>query len=92
MVTAEIVKKDQTMYGLIVKVHSVDRTFENNRADKPEVIVGKNMILAGFWRRKEVYSSLNVGDKITTGAKHEVSNTDVLSAFEGLRKIAPDTK
>lgn len=92
MVTAEIVRKDQTMYGLVVKVHSVDRTFENSRAEKPEVIVGKNVILAGFWRRKEVYGSLNVGDKITTGAKHEVTNTDVLSAFEGLRKVSTDSK
>jgi beta-lactamase regulating signal transducer with metallopeptidase domain len=89
-VTAEIVKKDQTMFGLIVKVVAIDRTFEKNRAEKAESIVGKNAILAGFWRRKELYGDLQVGDRIEAGVRHEVAGTDVLSVFEGVRKVGRD--
>jgi hypothetical protein len=90
VVTAEIVKKDETMFGLIVEVASVNRTFEKSRAKKAESIVGKNAILAGFWRRKELYGGLNVGDRIEAGVKHEVAGTDVLSVFEGVRKVGRD--
>lgn len=90
VVTAEIVKKDQTMFGLIVKVVSVDRSFENSQAEKAESIVGKNAILAGFWRRKELYGDLKVGDRIESGIKHEVAGTDVVSVAERVRKVERD--
>ena len=78
------------MFGLIVKVVAIDRTFEKNRAEKAESIVGKNAILAGFWRRKELYGDLKVGDRIEAGVRHEVAGTDVLSVFEGVRKVGRD--
>jgi hypothetical protein len=90
VVTAEIVKKDQTMFGLIVNVVSVDRSFENSRAEKADSIVGKNAILAGFWRRKELYGDLKVGDRIESETKHEVAGTDVVSVAEQVRKLKRD--
>ncbi len=86
-VTAEIVKKDQSTFGLIVKVASVDRTNSASRAKQDSSIVGKNAILAGFWRRKELYGNLKVGDRITASVKHEVAGTDVLIVADGIRKI-----
>lgn len=90
VVTAEIVKKDPMMYGLIVKVVSVDRSFEKSRAEKAESIVDKSAILAGFWRRKELYNGFKVGDRIEAGVRHDVAGTDVLSVFEGVRKVGRD--
>ena len=92
VVTAEIMKKDQSMFGLIVKVTEVKRTFDKSRAEKAESIIGKNAILAGFWRRKELYGDLNVGDQIEAGVRHDVVGTDVLSVFEGVRKVDRDRR
>lgn len=86
-VTAEILKKDQSMFGLIVKVTAVNRTFEKSGAKETNSIIGKNAILAGFWQRKELYGDLNVGDLIETGVRHDVSGTDVLSVFESVRRV-----
>lgn len=92
VVTAKIVKKDTSMLGLVVQVESVDRTFEKSRAENSKSIVGKNAILAGFWRRKELYGSLKVGDKIEAGVRHEVTVTDVLSVFAKARKVEAEKK
>lgn len=87
IVTAEVVKKDPMMYGLIIKVLSVKRSFENSQARKADSMVGENAILAGFWRRKEIYNSFQVGDVIEAGVKHEVKGSDVVTVFEGVRKV-----
>ena len=85
-VTAEIVKKDQSMLGMIIKVASVDRTNDNSRAKDVSSIVGKTAILAGFWRRKDLYGNLKVGDRIIASVKHEIPGSDVLSVADGVRK------
>ena len=87
MVSAQIVKKDKTMYGLIIKVTDVNRSFNGSKAKKPESIKGKTAILSGFWRRKDVYGKLNVGDRIEAVVRNEVTGTDVLSVIEGVRKV-----
>ena len=84
----DIVKKDPTMHGLIVKVSAVERSFDKSRAADPDSIVGHNVILGGFWRRKDSFAQLKPGDRIEFGARHEVTVTDVLSVFEDLRKVA----
>ncbi len=86
-VTAKIIKKDPSMLGLIVKIDSVERTFENNRAKHAEAMVGKNTMLAGFWKWKELYGDLKVGDRIETGLRHDVYGSDILSIVEGARKV-----
>ena len=92
VVKAEVVKKDQMMYGLIIKVLSVERSFENSRAEDAKSIVGKSAILTGFWRRKEIYNSFKVGDLIEAGVRHEVPGSDVVGVFEGVRKVGRDAK
>ncbi|MCA9179057.1 MAG: hypothetical protein KDB14_31555, partial [Planctomycetales bacterium] len=89
-VTATIVKKDPMLYGLIVKIESVGESREGNRAKQAESMVGKTAILAGFWQRKEQFAGLQVGDRIQTGAKHEVAGSDVLMAVETLRKLGAE--
>ena len=83
----DIVKKDPTMHGLIVKVVAVERSFDKSRAAEPGSVVGHNVILGGFWRRKDAFGQLKPGDRIEFGARHEVTVTDVLSIFEDLRKV-----
>jgi hypothetical protein len=90
MISAEIVKKDKTMFGLIIKVTDVKRSFDNSRAKQPESVEGKAAILSGFWRRKELYGTLQVGDCIEAGVRNEATGTDVLSVIEGVRKVGRD--
>lgn len=89
---ARIVKKDPGMYGLIIQVDDVKRTFERNKAESTESIEGKKAILTGFWRRKELYESLKVGDRIEAGVRNERTGTDVLSVIEGVRKVDQQTR
>ena len=90
VVTAQIVKKDESMFSLIVKVDDVGKQFDGSRAKNTTAMVGENAILAGFWRRREFYSGLKVGDRIETGIRHDVAGTDVLSVFEDIRKVNRD--
>lgn len=86
VITAEIIKKDEGTFGLIVKIDGVKRPFDGSRAENASSIDGKSAILAGFWRRKELYADLKVGDRIEAGVAHQVYGSDILSVVEGVRK------
>lgn len=90
VITGKIVKKDPKMFGLIVKIEEIQRTWDKSRAKKPEVIVGKTIILSGFWRRKDMYGGLKAGDRIESGVQHQVTGTDVVSVAEFVRKAGKD--
>ena len=91
-VLATIVKKDAEMLELIVKADKVQDTWKKNKAKKPESIVGKRFILAGFWQRKEAYNELKVGDRIEVGLEHISVRSDHLSISEFVRKSGAATK
>ena len=92
VITAEIISKDKTMFGLIIKVDGLKRSFEKSQAKEPDTVVGKTAILSGFWRRKEVYAELNVGDRIEAGVRNETTGTDVVSVIEGVRKVEKEIR
>ena len=54
-ILADIKKKDPETMEMIVEVRRVTDTWKDNKAKKPESIQGKQMMLAGFWTRKEAY-------------------------------------
>jgi beta-lactamase regulating signal transducer with metallopeptidase domain len=85
-VTAKIVKKDPDNFELIVQVGNVIDTWKNNQAKTPQSIEGKQMMLAGFWQRKEAYYGLNVGDQIEVGLQHIGRQSDHLTVAEFIRK------
>ena len=85
-VAAKIVKKDGTMFELIVQVDRVIDTWKNNRAQNAKSIEGKQMMLAGFWRRKDQYHGLKVGDHIEVGLQHIGLRSDHLTVAEFVRK------
>lgn len=85
-VAGKIVKKDPETFEMIIEVSKVMDTWKNNRAKKAESIEGKQMMLAGFWRRKEQYHSLKVGDKIEVGLQHIGQRSDHLTVAEFVRK------
>ena len=96
-VTAKIVKKDKETFELIIEVESILDTWKQNRAKQPKSIVGKQMMLAGFWRRKETYHGLKVGQRIEVGLHHIGVRSDHVTVSEFVRtgkkgKGTPTTK
>ncbi|MCC9608601.1 M56 family metallopeptidase [Blastopirellula sp. JC732] len=87
LLKGKVVKKDDKMLDLKIEVTGVVRTFEQNRAKNAESIVGKTVVLSGFWQRKEAFYDLKEGDVIQFGAEHPVMLTDNLTVIEGVKKV-----
>lgn len=87
MVTAKVVRKGDELSEVIVEVESIDKTFEGNRAENPESVIGKQAILAGFWNRKDDFHNLRVGDRIHCGMNHTQLLSDHLVVIESVRKL-----
>jgi hypothetical protein len=86
-IIATVVKKDAEMLELIVKADKLKGVWDENRAKEPESIVGKRLILAGFWNRREAFNDLKVGDRIDVGIEHISVRSDHVSVAEYVRKI-----
>ncbi len=87
MVVGKILKKDDQLMELIVEVTKVGETFPANRAEEPSSIVGKKVMLTGFWRRKDAFHGVDVGDTIRTGMEHPQKLSDNLSVIETFQKV-----
>ncbi|MCS7465187.1 M56 family metallopeptidase [Stieleria sp. ICT_E10.1] len=85
-VVAEVKKKDPETFELIIAVKKIADVWKGNEAKQPESIVGKEMMLAGFWNRKEAYHKLNVGDQIEIGMQHIGRQSDHLTVAEFVRQ------
>ena len=87
MLVGKVIKKDEHLMDLIIEVKSIDRVFDGSRAKQADNIVGKRAMLAGFWRRKEVFHSIEVGDIIRCGVEHPQRLSDHLSVIESVKKV-----
>jgi hypothetical protein len=87
VVIGKIVDKDPELMELILEVESIKDRGKNDKAKNPNVIVGKQIMLAGFWRRKDDYHRLKVGEKIEAGLQHVQTRSDHLTLSEVLRKV-----
>ena len=87
MVTAKVVKKDQQILGLVVEIQAIEKTFPKNRAKNPQSLIGKQTTLTGFWKRKDAYQMLQVGDVLRCGVEHPEPLSDSLNVIESVKKI-----
>ncbi|MEQ9410350.1 MAG: M56 family metallopeptidase [Fuerstiella sp.] len=85
-VVADIVKKDPETFEMILKVQRVTNTWKENAAKQVNAIEGRQLMLAGFWNRKDAYHSLKVGDRIEVGMQHIGLRSDHLTVAEFVRK------
>jgi beta-lactamase regulating signal transducer with metallopeptidase domain len=90
-VAATVVRKDTRMYELVIQVDRVIDTWKGSQAKKPAEMENKQAMLVGFWRRKEAYNGLKVGDKIEVGLQHIGRQTDMLTVAEFIRKAEKPT-
>lgn len=82
LVTGKIVRKDPEMMEIILQIEGVKNTSDKSRAQKPESIIGKKAMVIGFWRKKEAYTELKVGDTLECVVEHVVSRSDHLNVGE----------
>lgn len=82
-----VVVKDETMMELIIKVSEVVELFPANQAKDPQKLVGKNIMLVGFWNRKDLYHGLKDGDVIQFGVEHPQRLSDHLNVIESVKKL-----
>ena len=88
-VTAKVIKKDPETLEAIIKVERVIEPWENNKSKDTQAIVGKPLMLAGFWQRKDDYHKLKVGDRIDVGMRHIGMRSEHLTVAEFIRKAKP---
>ena len=90
IVVGHIEEKRVNSHELVLKVNSVERSFKNSRARKPESVKGKRIIVAGFWgRMQKPFDGLKKGETIRTGLQHRVSQSDHFSVVEVVQKVRP---
>lgn len=84
-VAGTVIKKDAETFELILQVDRVNKPWESNQAKQPKSIEGKQLMLTGFWNRKDEYHHLKAGDKIEVGMKHIGLRSDHLTVSEYVR-------
>lgn len=89
ILAGKVIKKDDVLLELVVEVSKVDKSFDRSKAKDLESIVGKQVMLAGFWRRKEAFHKIKVGDTVRTGVEHPQALSDHLSVIEKFEKVEP---
>lgn len=89
-VLAKVIHKDPDQFEMVVEVKKVGKIWDNNKAKDPKSIEGKQMMLAGFWRRQEAYHKFKVGDEIEVGVEHISRQSDHVTVAEFVRKADAD--
>lgn len=87
IVQGKVVKKDEHTMSLTVRIDSVEETFAENKAEESDSIVGKPVMLAGFWQRKEAFHQVTQGDTIRCGVEHPQMLTDHLTVIETFKRL-----
>ncbi|MCA9174192.1 MAG: hypothetical protein KDB14_06855, partial [Planctomycetales bacterium] len=88
---AKVVKKSSEMLEVIVEVKQVLKVGEGSSAKQPESIVGKQVMLGGFWQRKDAYHQLKVGDLLDLQVQHIGRQSDHLTVREFGRTSATES-
>ncbi|MEW4486430.1 hypothetical protein AB1L42_00025 [Thalassoglobus sp. JC818] len=82
-----VIKKDEHLWDLTIEVTDVVKSFENDRSENADSVIGKQVMLSGFWNKKETYHGISVGDEIQVGVEHPQKLGDQLSVIESVRKL-----
>ena len=88
VVTGQIERRNQTGRELILKIKSIEKTSERNRAERAQEVVGHQIVLAGFWANmSKPFDDLDVGDTIRAGVEHRSPQSDHFSVMQFAEKV-----
>ena len=88
IVQAEVLKKDPESLEMIIRVDRVLSSASGNAARNPPSIEGKNLLLAGFWNRREAFAGIKPGDKLEAGLQHISRRSDHVAVADPIRRTA----
>ncbi len=86
VLAGRVVKKKLDTWQLIVRVDEVRETSEQRRAENPASIVGKPVLLGGFYQHRNDYQKLKAGDSIECAVRHAQTLNDHLDITKFTRK------
>ena len=93
VVSGKIERRNATGRELILKIKSIEKTAERNRAKRPQDVVGQQIVLAGFWANmSKPFDDLDVGDTIRAGVEHRSPQSDHFSVMQFAEKINEERK
>ncbi|MDB4676938.1 hypothetical protein OAF09_01785, partial [bacterium] len=84
---AKVVRRDEQLWELTVEVTKIISAPNKDRSKNPQSIIGKPVMLSGFWNKKDAYHSIAVGDVIQATVEHPQRLGDQLSVTEDVRKL-----
>ncbi|MFM8479408.1 MAG: hypothetical protein ACKOEO_26770, partial [Planctomycetaceae bacterium] len=87
VVQAEVLKKDAEAQELIVRVERVVRPADGNAARNPASIEGKNLLLAGFWNRRELFAGIKPSERLEVGLHHISRRSNHVSIADPIRRL-----
>ncbi|MEL6107566.1 MAG: M56 family metallopeptidase [Planctomycetota bacterium] len=88
IVTGTIIKKNQSSRELHLRIDAIEKPFEKNRANAAKNVLGKEIVLAGFWARmSKPFEKLEKGDRIRAGVLHRVPQSDHFTVIEMAENI-----
>ena len=85
MVTAKVVGKDVEGMELVVEVQRIQSTFPASRAKDAKAMLGQRAMLVGFWKRKDTFHKIQVGDTLECGIEHPQLLGDQLGVIESVK-------
>lgn len=93
IIIGKIEQKRPESRELVVLVTDLGEPFKNNKAKKAESVVGKQIVVAGFWgRMQKPFDPLKKGDTIRAGLLHRVIQSDHFSVAEVVQKVGADAQ
>jgi hypothetical protein len=86
-VTAKVIRKDDPLTELIVEITAIKSILPSSQAKQAEAAVGHQAMLTGFWKRKEEFHGISVGDTIECCVEHSQSLSEQLNVIELIKKV-----
>ncbi len=72
---------------VLERLGNTDALYHNAEHTMMVTLVGQQIMLVGFWQRKDAFHAIRVGDVIEFGAEHPQRLSDHLSVIESVKKI-----
>lgn len=88
IVTGRIESRAEESGELLLRVATIEKSFDRSTAKNAAAIIGKPVLIAGFWGKlRPPFDELHIGDQIRIGLLHRVRQSDHFSVAEVVEKL-----
>lgn len=83
----KVVNKDDQLLALTVDIARVANTSPNSKAKRAESIVGQKAVLIGFWRNKDNFYDVGLGERVQFEVEHPEPLSDGLNIVGTVKRV-----